>query len=382
MSDLGAATATQANAIATNHGWQVGDVACLSIINLAALGTLKTLVAEGIGDLLLPHIGNGVAIIEHTVLPSCVSVQTTQVVPQDAGADLAETPEGEDEADDANDFEGGQLPGVLTRANETLSSSQRAANLAKDHLYIGKVVGHAKLDMRYPKQMVMAYGPTDKEPVEVRTGLVMCPVQAQGEQDTALAKSRLVRYGVYGGLHSTPPVVVSKNSVLTAKVAHQTHWRAELPVASTGSARDASRLIRSQTGVEAYKQIIADCLSACAGAKALLVRDHFSFVGDVGVACVDLMANASADLPKLFYSGTEHRALFHEATLIRVRTVARTSPMPRIGYALGVRCVYCGCTGGFLGAYWACIGGTLGIYWRRIVSVLGVSRGCIVLVAY
>ena len=319
---MGTAATTQAKTIAMNSGWQVGGVVCLHIINLAALGTLKTVVAEGIGDILLPQVGLGVAIIEHPVLPSCAGVQTTQVTSLDTGAEPNETPEDEDEGDEANDFEGGQLPDVQTRANETMSSSQRAVHLAKDHMHIGKVIGHAALDLRYPKNLVLAYGPADADPVELRTGLVMCPVQAQGEQDTGLARSKLVRHGIYTSLHNTPRVVISKSNVNQAKATLQTHWRAELPIAGSGSARDASRLVRSQTGVAAYQQIIADCLSACAGAKALLVRDHFSFVGDVGVACVNLMADTSLNLPKLFYSGSEHRALFHEATLIRVRTLA------------------------------------------------------------
>ena len=96
------------------------------------------------------------------------------------------------------------------------------------------------------------------------------------------------------------------------------HWRAELPVVTQSAA--PSRIARAQTGETPYKVVIADCLEKCTR-KALVVFDHFAGVGDVGLACLELLASSGhIHLPPLYYVGCEHRPVFYEAALARIRT--------------------------------------------------------------
>ena len=96
------------------------------------------------------------------------------------------------------------------------------------------------------------------------------------------------------------------------------HWRAEIPVVTNAAA--PSRIARTQTGENLYKVVIADCLENCSR-KALVVFDHFAGVGDTGIACLELIASsAHVHLPPLYYVGCEHRPVFYEVSLARIRS--------------------------------------------------------------
>jgi len=237
LTTLGASAREQVGRVASIMNISPRDVACLHIMNLSSLGTLKVLVNQGIADAFLPHMDDAVVWVEYPTMPSGCTITSDVAMAASASTESDFGNPDCDEGPEANDFDSqGLLPEAFTRAHSLLTASQRSSRLAVDQLAIDRIIGHANMAARYPRgtaiTMTGATGTT-----EVRRGIVLCPVVGHGgvagsstdggQADVSgLDGSTLVLHGTFSGVsRSNFLVVATKANVLKAKLQYQDRSR-------------------------------------------------------------------------------------------------------------------------------------------------------------
>ena len=312
------------------HGLQDEDICQVNVICLYALGTTKKQVLDAISRN-LPRM-KGLTLVFYLSMPKCLHRKEVGSFLPDAADGAEEQPaddspsEGTDGDREMHDFgrDGNLLPDAITRVHAVKSSSQRAAQLAADHIDIDTAVGLADIAVRYPKRVTFLHVKDSHGDKDATLALLLIPTETEPGINTASLKEATM---FQGGTFLEVPVPVTIQPI-TQQLAQQAkralvdHWcfDKECP-RDAGQRFSLSKTCRGQVGVELHQTWLKDLAKTC-GKKCLYIVDLVCGSGEIAKACVDVKISEEASSQNVRVCSWSHdpRSSFHELAWARCGT--------------------------------------------------------------
>jgi len=155
---------------------------------------------------ILPSL-KGFTLVFYPCIPKClhrkdVNIGVVEGAADGVGQDLTapSDSEGTDGDVEMHDFgrDGTLLPEVVTRVHAVKSNSQRAAQLAADHLEIDTAIGLADIEVRYPKRLTFLHAKNSHGDKDSTQAFLLIPTEdLPGINTDSLKESIMFQSGTF-----------------------------------------------------------------------------------------------------------------------------------------------------------------------------------------